>query len=85
MKKTVLNCVEAKLDDVDVCRDDDWYMLGDKLMPKIINRPEFTGELTEKQKQIIVEACRETFRAASIIAKAYAYSAVEEFFNASVR
>jgi len=85
IKKSVLNCVETKLDDVDDFRDNDWYMLGDKLMSEILNRPEFTGEITEKQKQIIVEACRETYRAASIIAKAYAYSAVEEFFNASAR
>jgi hypothetical protein len=83
LKKSILDLVENSLDKVDVCRDNDWEILGERLRAGILESPEFAGEFTELQKQIIVSVCRETFYAASLIARAHAFSSIAETIRAA--
>lgn len=77
MSDKVLKSVERVLGEVDVCRDVDWDALGEKLLATVLDRPEMTGTFTEAQKEAIVAICRETYYAASVIAKAYAFKTAE--------
>ena len=78
MEKSVLDRVEDALDKVDELSGDDWVILGERLQEAILNRPEFTASFTSQQKEAIVACCRETYHAAAVVARAYAYTAVEE-------
>ena len=78
MKKTTIKAVKLGLDKVDTRRDEDWLTLGERLQKCILNRPEYIADFTESQKNAILECCRETYYAASIVARAYAFTAVSE-------
>ena len=74
----VLNAVERVHDEVDACRDADWSILGERHRKTILDSDEHAGaNLSDAQKEAIIAVCRETYYAASIIARAYAFKAAE--------
>lgn len=78
MSDSVLDAVERAHDEVEACRDEDWAMLGERLRRTILNAPEHAAaDLTDAQKEAIIAVCRETYYAASIVARAYAFKAAE--------
>lgn len=83
MKKSILDIVVDGLDKVDDCMKDDVGILSERLQERVFKIPELAGALTEKQKQAVIAACQETLYAASILARAYAFTAVSEFIRAS--
>lgn len=83
LKKSALDRVKNVLDEVDERSDDDWVILGEKLQETILNRPEFTASFTAQQKEAVVACCRETYHAAAIVARAYAFTAVAELIRFS--
>lgn len=78
MRKTILDNVEKKLDEVDACCDNDWVFLGENLTETILTKPELVSEFTDKQREVIIAVCRETFHAACIAARAYAFTSIAE-------
>lgn len=81
MDKNILKKIEKSLDLVDATHDNDWVILGEKLMDTILNNPEYDGTFTELQKHAIIAVCRETYHAASITARAYVYTAISTVIN----
>ena len=80
MSDSVLNAVEKALDEVESCRDEDWAMLGERLRRTILGASEHVdADFTDAQKEAIVAVCRETYYAASIVARAYAFKTAEAF------
>lgn len=84
MRKSVLTAVVAAHDKVDVCRDDDWVILGERLLEGILDDDEYSDAyFNEAQKAAIIAACRETFYAAAVISRAYAYQTAEIVYKRS--
>lgn len=79
VKQSVLDAVVAKLDEVDQRRDEDWVLLGEKLRDAILDKDEVRAVFTEEQKAALVAVCRETYYAASVVARAYALQAIEVY------
>lgn len=78
MTLTTLDVVERVLDEVDKSRDVDWTILGERLRSAILDSGEhIDAGFTEAQKAAIVAVCRETYYATSVVARAYAFKAVE--------
>ena len=78
MSDAILDVVERALDKVDASRDVDWSILGERLREGVLDSPEHASAcFTEAQKEVIVAVCRETYYAASVIARAYTFKAVE--------
>lgn len=78
MADATLDAVERVLDEVDKSRDVDWSILGERLRSAILDSGEHVDAgFTEAQKAAIVAVCRETYYAASVVARAYAFKAVE--------
>lgn len=79
MKQSIFDAVVAKLDEVDQRRDEDWVLLGEKLRTAILDKDKARAVFTEEQKAALIAACRETYYAASIVARAYALQALEAY------
>lgn len=78
MLDDVLGAVERVHDEVDACRDTDWAILGERLRKSILDAEEHSGaDFTDAQKDAIIAVCRETYYAASVIARAYAFKTAE--------
>ena len=78
MSDGVLDAVEKAHDEVDASRDEDWAILGERLRRTILDASEHSDAcFTEAQKEAIVAVCRETYYAASVVARAYAFKAAE--------
>ena len=78
MADAALDAVERVLDEVDKSRDVDWSILGERLRSAILDSGEhIDAGFTEAQKAAIVAVCRETYYATSVVARAYAFKAVE--------
>lgn len=78
MLNSVLDAIERAHSEVDTARDEDWAMLGERLRRSILDASDHIGaDFTEAQKEAIIAVCRETYYAASIVAKAYSFKAVE--------
>lgn len=76
--QATLDVVERVLDEVDKSRDVDWTILGERLRSAILDSGEhIDAGFTEAQKAAIVAVCRETYYATSVVARAYAFKAVE--------
>lgn len=70
----------------DTKRDPDWVILGEKISEGILNAPEHAAaNFTDAQKAAIIAACRETYYAASMIARAYAYQAAKAIIETESR
>ncbi len=79
-----LDAVERVLDEVDKSRDVDWTILGERLRSAILDSDEHADAgFTEAQKAAIVAVCRETYYATSVVARAYAFKAVETLLSQS--
>lgn len=79
-----LYAVERVLDEVDKSRDVDWTILGERLRSAILDSDEHADAgFTEAQKAAIVAVCRETYYATSVVARAYAFKAVETLLSQS--
>lgn len=77
-----LDVVERVLDEVDKSRDVDWTILGERLRSAILDSGEHVDAgFTEAQKAAIVAVCRETYYATSVVARAYAFKAVEALLD----
>ena len=76
MADAALDVVERVLDEVDKSRDVDWTILGERLRSAILD-----SGFTEAQKAAIVAVCRETYYATSVVARAYAFKAVEALLD----
>lgn len=82
MADATLDAVERVLDEVDKSRDVDWSILGERLRSAILDSGEHVDAgFTEAQKAAIVAVCRETYYAASVVARAYAFKAVEALLD----
>ena len=79
MADATLDVVERVLDEVDKSRDVDWTILGERLRSAILDSGD--AGFTEAQKAAIVAVCRETYYATSVVARAYAFKAVEALLN----
>ena len=80
--RRTLDVVERVLDEVDKSRDVDWTILGERLRSAILDSGEhIDAGFTEAQKAAIVAVCRETYYATSVVARAYAFKAVEALLN----
>ena len=78
MSDSVLDAIERAHAEVDAARDEDWAMLGERLRLSILDAPDHAdAEFSEAQKEAIVAVCRETYYAASVLAKAYAFKTAE--------
>ena len=78
MSDGVLDAVEKALDEVDGCRDEDWAILGERLRQTILDASNHAdADFTDAQKDAIIAVCRETYYAASVIARAYAFTAAK--------
>lgn len=78
MSDAVLTAVVKVHDEVDAQRDTDWSVLGERLRQRILDSAEHAdANFTEAQKEAIIAVCRETYYAASVVARAYAYQAIE--------
>ena len=78
MSDSVLEAVERAHDEVEACRDEDWAILGERLRRTILDAPgHVDADLTDAQKEAIVAVCRETYYAASVVARAYAFKTAE--------
>lgn len=83
MSDSVLDAVEKVHDEVDVCRDKDWDMLGERLYQTILDAPEYADAcFTDAQKRAIIAVCRETYYATTVVARAYAFKAAETLRHA---
>ena len=81
MADATLDVVERVLDEVDKSRDVDWTILGERLRSAILDSGEHVDAgFTEAQKAAIVAVCRETY-ATSVVARAYAFKAVEALLD----
>ena len=81
-KRPTLDVVERVLDEVDKSRDVDWTILGERLRSAILDSGEHVDAgFTEAQKAAIVAVCRETYYATSVVARAYAFKAVEALLD----
>lgn len=79
-----LDAVERVLDEVDKSRDVDWTIFGERLRSAILDSDEHADAgFTEAQKSAIVAVCRETYYATSVVARAYAFKAVETLLSQS--
>lgn len=79
---STLDVVERVLDEVDESRDVDWTILGERLRSAILDSGEHVDAgFTEAQKAAIVAVCRETYYATSVVARAYAFKAVEALLD----
>lgn len=66
--------------------NNDWVILGEKISEGILDAPEHAdANFTDAQKAAIIAACRETYYAASTIARAYAYQAAKAIIEAESR
>lgn len=84
MADATLDAVERVLDEVDKSRDVDWSILGERLRSAILDSGEHVDAgFTEAQKAAIVAVCRETYYATSVVARAYAFKAVEALLDRS--
>ena len=81
MADATLDVVERVLDEVDKSRDVDWTILGERLRSAILDSGDIDAGFTEAQKAAIVAVCRETYYATSVVARAYAFKAVEALLN----
>ena len=80
MADATLDAVERVLDEVDKSRDVDWSILGERLRSAILD----SGEHVDAGfTEAIVAVCRETYYAASVVARAYAFKAVEALLDRS--
>lgn len=78
MLDDVLGTVERVHDEVDACRDTDWAVLGERIRKTILDAEAHSGaDFTDAQKDAIIAVCRETYYAASVIARAYAFKTAE--------
>lgn len=78
MSDSVLDAVGKALDEVEGCRDEDWAILGERLRQTILDASNHAdADFTDAQKEAIIAVCRETYYAASVIARAYAFTAAE--------
>lgn len=78
MSDSVLDAVEKAHDEVDACRDEDWAMLGERLRQMILDASEHAdADFTDAQKEAVIAVCRETYYAASVVARAYAFKTAE--------
>ena len=79
MADATLDVVERVLDEVDKSRDVDWTILGERLRSAILDSGEhIDAGFTEAQNAAV---CRETYYATSVVARAYAFKAVEALLN----